>query len=93
LDAPETEPLRPAVVQPPRPQQPASGGAQRVCPKCRRGYAPGTARCATDGTELLDYAEFMRRAQDSDAPPRACPKCGGQLAADAQFCGLCGQRL
>jgi hypothetical protein len=68
-------------------------GMQRVCPKCRRGYAPGTARCAIDGVALLDYGEFMKRAQDSDAPPRACPQCGERLAAGALFCGLCGHKL
>jgi hypothetical protein len=68
-------------------------GPQRVCPKCRRGYAPGTARCAADGEALLDYGEFMKRAQEGDAPPRACPQCGGRLAAGAMFCGLCGHKL
>lgn len=68
-------------------------GPQRVCPKCRRGYAPGTARCAADGEALLDYDQFMKRAQDSAAPPRACPQCGERLAAGAMFCGLCGHKL
>jgi hypothetical protein len=72
---------------------PAAKGPQRVCPRCRRGYAPGTARCATDGEALLNYDEFMKRAQDSDAPPRACPQCGERLAAGAMFCGLCGHKL
>jgi hypothetical protein len=68
-------------------------GPQRVCPKCRRGYAPGTARCAADGEALLDYDQFMKRAHDSNPPPRACPQCGERLAGDAMFCGLCGHRL
>jgi hypothetical protein len=96
VDSAFSAPPARAVPAPAAPTPPAARvetGPQRVCPQCRRGYAPGTARCAADGEALLDYAEFMRRVQDSEPPPRACPHCGEQLGAGAMFCGLCGHQL
>lgn len=81
----------PAAVVPAAPAKPAST-AQRICPRCRRGYAPGTDRCTTDGTELVDYADFVKQAEPK-AAYRHCPECGAQLAADSVFCGSCGHKV
>jgi ribosomal protein S27AE len=69
---------------------PVATGPQRICPRCRLGYPPGTDRCASDGEALLDYEVF---AKQGATEARHCPECGERLLADSVFCGRCGHRL
>lgn len=94
---PPSVPVAPAVrvetpAIPAQPPQPTGAGGQRICPQCRRGYAPGTDRCTSDGTQLVDYADFVKQAEPK-AAFRHCPECGGKLAADSVFCGSCGHKV
>lgn len=82
--APSAQPVAPVLA-------PVSG-PQRICPKCRRGYPPGSERCASDGEALLDYDDFVAGLAQKSAP-RFCPECGEALAPDALFCGACGHKL
>ncbi|HEX6245840.1 MAG TPA: zinc ribbon domain-containing protein [Polyangiales bacterium] len=85
----------PSALAPVAPQLAAPAvptGPQRICPRCRRGYPPGTERCSSDGEPLLDYDVFAKRAAES-ASTRHCPECGDLLASDAQFCGRCGTKV
>lgn len=88
-DAPIVTPPPASAAPPAKP--PRQDGPQRICPRCRRGYAPFTERCATDNEPLLDYADFLKRSEQQ-AAPRSCPKCGEALASDAVFCGRCGHK-
>jgi hypothetical protein len=74
---------------PPEAPDPAAGAL--ICPKCRRGYAPGARECTTDGTPLVPYADYVRRAKQQKAV--VCGNCGAKLAAGAAFCGECGKKL
>ena len=85
--APTVRPVAPALA----PAPPATG-PQRICPRCRRGYAPFTERCAIDNEPLLDYAEFVKRSEQK-VSPRSCPKCAEPMASDALFCGRCGHKV
>lgn len=80
------------AVPPSAPPAPVVTGPQRICPQCRRGYPPGTERCANDGATLMDYSEFVKRAE-TQAGPRFCPECGEQLLRDSIFCGRCGHKV
>jgi hypothetical protein len=80
----------PAQVTPPELLVPS--GPERICPKCRRGYPPGSERCSIDGEALLDYDDFVSGPAHKSAP-RFCPECGQALAHDALFCGACGHKL
>jgi hypothetical protein len=75
----------------PPPAPKLSDGPQRICPRCRRGYLPGTERCESDGEALLDYDAFVKQSAAKAA--EHCPKCGHPLAAEAVFCGHCGHKL
>jgi len=78
----------PAIAPPPPSTEPM------ICPKCRRGYAPGAIVCEGDGSALVAYAEFVRRAKEAEATSMAaCPGCGVKVAAGSVFCGGCGTRL
>jgi hypothetical protein len=70
----------------------AASGPQRICPKCRRGYPPGSERCASDGEALLDYDDFVA-GKAQHLASRFCPECGQAIASDALFCGACGHKL
>jgi zinc-ribbon domain len=69
-----------------------ASGPQRICPRCRRGYPPGSERCAADGEALLDYEDFVAVSAAKSAP-RFCPECGQALVEGALFCGACGHKL
>ena len=90
-----TEPAS-APPPPPLPSIPAPesmpSGPQRICPRCRRGYPPGSLRCANDGEALLDYDVFAKQSAPRSAP-RHCPECGEPLAIDSVFCGSCGTKV
>lgn len=76
------------------PSSPSSGaGEQLICPQCRHGYPAGTLRCPKDGASPIPYADFVRKARQADSTPRTCPECDAQLAAGAQFCGVCGAKV
>jgi hypothetical protein len=74
---------------PPQPPDPREGAL--ICPQCRRGYAPGSAQCTSDGTPLMLYADYVRRAKEQKRA--VCGHCGAKLAAGAAFCGECGKKL
>lgn len=76
------------------PGAPSSGTSEQlICPQCRHGYPAGTTRCPRDGATPMPYAEFVRQAQAEASGPRTCTACGAQLAAGAQFCGVCGEKV
>jgi hypothetical protein len=84
-----------AVATPGHVASPAAPGAAvrgepMICPRCRRGYAPGSLRCEADGSPLVQYAEFARQAQPTAT--RKCAGCGEALSPEAVFCGACGRR-
>jgi hypothetical protein len=67
-----------------------------ICPTCRRGFAPGTRSCPTDGDELVPYALFVERHREQEAGPqlaKICPKCGDRYARQVTFCGKDGSEL
>lgn len=89
----------PAPVAPARPAAPAAAapvavasGPQRICPRCRRGYPPGSLRCESDGETLLDYDIFAKQAT-AKSPSRHCPACGEAMTPDSVFCGSCGHKV
>ena len=85
--APPPEPILPS--SPPQAPDPREGAL--ICPTCRRGYAPGSTRCTTDGTALMLYADYVRRAKEQKSV--VCGNCGAKLDAGAAFCGECGKKL
>ncbi len=94
--APITQPesARPAPIAVPAPAALSYGsGEQLICPTCRRGYAPGAQRCTGDDSELVPYADFVRRAKEAETTSTTCPSCGAKLAAASVFCGGCGSKL
>jgi hypothetical protein len=70
-------------------------GEQLICPRCRRGFAPGAVLCSSDGARLVAYSDFVQQHQAQlDSPSeRKCPRCGTLITADALFCGDCGVRV
>jgi hypothetical protein len=110
IDVPEPEPAetRPAEPPPAEPQPGAPGGAaeagdeppaeatgeDRICPTCRRGYPPGTARCPHDDTELMSYRDFAAgKGPGGAARENVCPVCGARFPATVKFCGKDGATL
>lgn len=103
--APTTQPLAPSPIAPPVvaapvAERPAMASAATlpsepmICPKCRRGYPPGAQRCEGDGTALVSYADFVRRAKaEAATTSAACPSCGAKVAAGDAFCGSCGRKM
>ncbi len=92
--APEEVPAPPgpAAAAPPvaaPAPEPAGPREDLICPTCRRGYPPDTARCAHDETALVPYREFVSRA-DRD---NVCPVCGERYPAHVKFCGKDGATL
>ncbi len=86
-------PLVPPAEPVPGPT-PSMAAGPMICPKCRRGYAPGALQCEGDGTALIAYTEFVRHAKEAEATSiAACPSCGVGVAAGSIFCGGCGTRL
>ena len=85
--APPPEPILPS--SPPQAPDPRDGAL--ICPTCRRGYAPGSTRCTSDGTALMLYADYVRRAKEQKSV--VCGNCGAKLDAGAAFCGECGKKL
>lgn len=74
---------------------PLAGG---VCPRCQRGYPPGTPRCEDDGADLVPAAlaaSFSPPADDpaGEALGKICPRCKSRQAQAASFCGHDGARL
>jgi hypothetical protein len=70
---------------------PALEGPQRICPRCRRGYPPGSQRCDNDGETLLDYDVFAKQSAPR-AAARHCQECGEPLTPQSLFCGRCGAK-
>lgn len=66
-----------------------------ICPNCRHGY-PARQRtcpnCPDGANRLIPYAEFNRIASEQQTRLRYCAECGGEVAAQAIFCGHCGSR-
>jgi hypothetical protein len=80
----------------PRAAKPSSAvapvaGEPWLCPRCRRGYPAGTARCSVDGEAPIPYAEFRAREARAAADAK-CSACGAALAPGSAFCGVCGKR-
>ena len=92
---PSAAAARPSAQAPRAGELSSSAGPteQLICPSCRRGYSGGTASCPRDGTPLIAYAEFLRRAQAVQQVASTCPACGAQLAPGAVFCGDCGKKV
>lgn len=82
-----------ATPSAPSGQEPSQSAEALICPTCRRGFAPATARCSVDGTPLLSYSEYARRAREAETPRTPCPVCGASPGPGAAFCGECGSRL
>lgn len=81
----------PPEPEPPRePEPPVEAGEDLICPRCRRGYPPGTESCADDGAALMPYREFASAGQDE---PSVCPTCGKRFPAGVKFCGEDGATL
>jgi len=93
--APSEPPAAPLPrIEAPVPAPAAPSSEPMICPTCRRGYAPGAQRCDGDGTTLVPYADFVRRAKAEAATASvACPSCGAKVAAGAVFCGSCGRKM
>lgn len=66
----------------------APAGDDMICPRCRTGYPPGTARCAKDDVALVAYREFV--ATDGE---NVCPTCGKRYPKTTKFCGEDGATL
>jgi hypothetical protein len=83
----------PAVIE--APGAPVVLGAQKICPTCRRGYPLDATKCATDGTELVLYADFVagKGAPGALAQTKVCPVCGARFPATTRFCGKDGTTL
>ncbi|MCZ7683344.1 MAG: hypothetical protein M5U28_32975 [Sandaracinaceae bacterium] len=60
-----------------------------ICPSCRRGYPPGTDRCAADGATLVPYREFA----SAKGRENVCPACGERYPESVRFCGKDGTTL
>ncbi len=96
VEVPEPELRRPARPEPPAPA-PAEAAAppselpreDMICPSCRRGYPPGTDRCAADGAALVPYREFA----SAKGRENVCPACGERYPASVRFCGKDGTTL
>lgn len=67
-----------------------------ICPVCRRGYAPGSTTCETDGTALLTYPAFNAQAkalETATSQRKLCPMCGERYSMETTFCGKDGTTL
>ena len=89
----ESPAAQPAKAATPAPVEKAPAGEQMICPSCRRGYPPGAERCEGDGSPLVPYSEFVRRAKEAETTSTACPGCGAKVAGGSVFCGTCGRKL
>ncbi len=96
VEIPEPELRRASTPPPPAPPseppaQPAPEGPREdlICPACRRGYPPGTAQCAADGTALVPYSEF----KSARGREHVCPTCGERYPETVRFCGKDGSTL
>jgi hypothetical protein len=89
--AAKEQPPMEALLPSSPPQAPDPRDGALICPQCRRGYAPGSAKCTSDGTPLMLYADYVRRAKEQKQV--SCGHCGAKLAAGAMFCGECGKKL
>ena len=68
-------------------------GAQLICPKCRRGYAPHMSTCEKDGAELIPYADFLSQNKKEVGPQLTCPTCGQSYPQGTTFCVKDGSKL
>jgi hypothetical protein len=82
-----------APVRAPKPSSAVapSAGEPWLCPRCRRGYPAGTARCTVDGEAPIPYTEFRAREARAAAAAK-CSACGSALAPGSVFCGVCGKQ-
>ena len=72
----------------------APAGDDLICPTCRRGYPPGSVRCAHDDTQLMPYKDFAAgKRPDGAAAEHACPVCGKRYPSTVKFCGEDGATL
>jgi len=71
-------------------------GEAWICPTCRIGYPAEQTTCPKDGTRLVPYAEFaqrVKREQQTLTGGKRCPTCGKSYPASAAFCGEDGASL
>jgi len=89
-DAPDAAytPDATAATAPPIEAEPVQDGDDMICPKCRRGYAPGTEECVQDGAQLVAYKDFT-----STSGENVCPTCGERYPTTVKFCGKDRTRL
>jgi hypothetical protein len=76
----------------PEPDSERPRGPDMICPACRRGYPPGTARCAHDQTALVPYGDFAA-GKGPGGHENVCPTCGEHYPAHVKFCGKDGTTL
>jgi hypothetical protein len=67
-----------------REHRPLSGGYDE------RGRAAGAVPCFKCSTNLLSHFNFCPNCGTPISRPKKCGSCGGEVAAQAKFCSLCG---
>ncbi len=82
------------IPEPESETEPTPAGEDLICPDCRRGYPPGTARCSQDGAALVAYSHFVSgKGPGGRLRENVCPTCGEKYPPHVKFCGKDGATL